>query len=166
MKKFHILAFLLTGTILFGAGCNLPQAGDDVDSDVPVEENTQDNGAGETALFMNTEFGFSVEIPKGYSATQSERYFYVSKDSVAENWMVSPEFTIRIQEGDDLGSLNPEAVKSEENVEVNGVTGNKIMEDSCPVYKFKLKKDVAEFRLWECLESPIYEQAVQSFKRL
>ena len=170
MKKILTFAFAfsflpaVTGA-LFLSGCGTQEAITEPEAiNVEVFET-------ETTKYTNEEWGFSIEIPKGY-AMNDDGYFTIYSESTEESSMEFPVMNILIQEDIDM-ELEDRAPAIVEDIVINGVQGKKHLlsysgepegETTCLVYKLLHEGVSFEFKGWECLESPIFEDVVNSFK--
>lgn len=116
--------------------------------------------------YVNQDLKFSLEIPDEYIVNKtSENNFQVISKPTAENETPLPEINIRAGNLEDVKS---DTIIKEENVEVGGIAGKKYTvsygEGQCPVYRFDSQGKIYEFRLYECLESSIFEDVVKSFR--
>lgn len=125
--------------------------------------------------YVNSELGFSLQIPDGYLISQiSAGMFQIVSKPTPENETPLPEMNLFIKSNEEVGNMEgwtkTASIVKEESVEINGVVGKKfVISDSttggqCPVYRLGNQGVVYEFSLYECLESNIFEDVVKSFR--
>jgi cytoskeletal protein RodZ len=124
--------------------------------------------------YINKEWKFSLKLPEGYFVSGDGTLLYAVRKPSADDETPTPDLRIRIEQGSKttIDPADDSKVVSQEEVAINNVRGHKIVvsyEDypegsECPVYRLHSKGVVYELSLYECLESPIFEGVVQSFK--
>lgn len=144
-----------------------------------VTPTVKDKTTVEPAVYRNEEFGISLAIPEGYRVIEHDTQLDIVKKPTPQNETPTPEMTISLSKGglDYILDKN-EKFEVNEDVSFNGVSGKRLKVtllhpdpninlEFCDFYRFAgTENRVYEFRLWECLESPIFDRVVKSIKLL
>ena len=180
MKKLITLSISIF--LLLAACTNMDelQENSNIDEAAESQEMKDLTESSNYQVYANQQYGFSIEIPDGpYSVSDDSsstgRYIVISNDDLS-----FAEFTLTIEDGSlETYDRNPNAqILEEEDVVSHDVPGklflygyfrpgeSEPLEGAyCPVYVLDDEKGhIFTFRLWECLESPIFEEVVRSFK--
>jgi len=124
--------------------------------------------------YINKEWNFSLNLPEGYLVSGEDTLLYIVKKPTADDETPAPDMRIKIEQGNKT-TIDPDGdlkAVSQEEVTINNVKGHKTVVSyksypegsECPVYRLHHEGVVYELSLYECLESPIFESVVQSFK--
>lgn len=126
------------------------------------------------ANYLNENFKFRLQIPKGFLIEGDDTLLHVVKEPTADNETPSPEMNIKIEQGNKttIDANKEMTIVSQESVSINSIKGYKTVVsyksypegNQCPIYRLQSGGVVYEFSLYECLESAIFETVVQSFK--
>ncbi|MBI5654866.1 hypothetical protein HZC53_04420 [Candidatus Uhrbacteria bacterium] len=138
---------------------------------------TETTTSSDVGAYRNEKFGLSLTLPEGYRAVEHEKQIDIVKKPTPQDETPMPEMTIGVywDELENYGLSRGEIIKNKENVEYNGVKGIKFITELiydkttalCDSYRFAgTDNRIYEFRLWECLDSPIFDQVVKSIKLL
>jgi len=125
--------------------------------------------------YVNESWNFSLKLPDGYFVSGDEDLLHVIRQSAPGNESL-PEMNILLEKSNvnEVEETKSVKVVSKEDVIINGINGVKsivsyptnpiITDEQCPIYRLENNGTVYEFSLYECLESDIFEEVVQSFK--
>lgn len=133
----------------------------------------------QTNEYRNEKLGLSLTIPEGYRVVEHDNRLDIVKKPTPQDETPMPDLTVNVTKGDQTYVLGEnEKFETAEDFPVNGIPGKryKVVQinppsnvniEYCDFYRFAGTGYRAyEFRRWECLESPIFDQVVQSLKLL
>jgi hypothetical protein len=139
----------------------------------------QDDQTTETTAYRNEKFGISLVIPDGYRVVEHDTRLNIVKMPSPQDETPMPDLTVSLTAGNQEYVLDEnEQFETAEDFSVNGIPGKRYKVTLknpgpnmnyafCDFYRFAGTENRAyEFRLWECLESPIFDQVVKSIKLL
>lgn len=119
--------------------------------------------------------GYGFDVPTGYtvahSATAQSERWTVTTLPTADMETPLPEMTIqRLPYAIALSAETNAEIISSTRLTINGLSGTKYLLEEvenaeCPTYEFIVEEQTYRFRLHECLDSRIFEQVVETFRK-
>lgn len=118
----------------------------------------------------NEKWGYSVKVPSGYEQKGIDDAWWIVKPN---DQKPEPQLSIVAKQGGDPNVVEDmqTTIASQEDVTINGISGKLFMvkysyypDKECPVYKLVKDNVVYTIEPNECMDSPIFDKVVKSFK--